>query len=255
MSTYGLWMSAAGMKVNEHRQTLLANNLANGQTTGFKRDLALFRERANERFEAADGFAARDAVFDAMPGGVNVRPPRVDFEQGPLEATGRPLDVAINGRGFFSVSDGSQARYTRDGRFTLNAEGDLTLSSGGGRWRVLDDGGAVINVEPDGEPVTVTPNGTVRQGSEEIARIGMVDADDPRGMRKAGETLFEAGSASMQAVDATLVPESLEGSNFDVMTGLASMIEASRAYEMNAQLIRLSDQTVGVAINTVGRLA
>lgn len=255
MSTYGLWMSAAGMKANEHRQTLLANNMANAHTTGFKRDLAVIRQRPNERFEAPDGFAFRHDVLDAMPGGVDVRPTYTDFEQGPIEGTRRPLDVAIEGRGFFAASDGTTTRYTRDGRLSLNAAGDLVLSAGDGRWRLLDDTGSTIQLDPGGAPVSVTARGTVRQGEEDVARIGVMDTDNREAMRKVGETLFDAGGASFTLVEARLVPESLEGSNFDVMAGLATMIEAARAYEMNAQLIRLSDQTSGAAINTVGRLA
>ncbi len=254
MSTYGLWMSAAGMKVNEHRQTLLANNMANANTTGFKRDLAVIRQRVNERFASPDGFAFRHNVFDAIPGGIDVRPTRPDFSQGPIEGTRRPLDAAIDGRGFFAVSDGSVTRYTRDGRFNLNAAGDLVLSAGDGRWRLLDDSGSAIRVDPEGAPVSMTARGTVRQGDDEVARIGIVDTDHLEVLHKVGGGLFDADDASLRPIEARLVPESLEGSNFDVMSGLASMIEASRAYEMNAQLVRLSDQTSSVAINTVGRL-
>lgn len=248
-------MSAAGMKVHEHRQTLLAHNMANAHTSGFKRDLAVVRERLNERFESAGSFGSRHSVFDAMPGGVHVRPTATDYGPGALEATGRPLDVAINGRGFFAVSDGSQTRYTRDGRFTLNTQGELVLSTGDGRWRVLDDAGTPVRLDPSGADVSVTGVGTVQQGDAAVARLGLVDTEDRQLMRKVGATLFEAEDTEMRSIESPLIPGSLESSNFDVMSGLATMIEASRAYEMNAQMIRLSDQTVGVTANTVGRLA
>ena len=255
MSTYGLWMSAAGMKVNDHRQTLLAQNMANAHTTGFKRDLAVVRERTNELMESRSSRMSGHDVLDVLPGGINIRPTKTDFGPGAIEVTRRPLDVAIEGQGFFTVSDGAETRYTRDGRFSVNLEGELVLSSGAGRWRVLDDDGAPIRLDPDGGRVALSESGNVRQGEVDVAQIGVVDADQRQLMRKVGETLFDAGKANMEPRPVSLITGSLESSNFDVMSGLATMIEASRAYEMNAQLIRLSDQTIGVTVNTVGRLA
>src|SRR3972149_5037155 len=101
MSSYGLWLSAAGMKVNEHRQTLLANNMANAQTTGFKHDLAVVMQRQVESKEGASGLPFAQPVLDGLPGGVNVRPTHYSREDGPIEWTGKPLDVAIKGEGFF----------------------------------------------------------------------------------------------------------------------------------------------------------
>jgi flagellar basal-body rod protein FlgF len=255
MSTYGLWSAAAGMKVNEHRQTLLANNMANAETAGFKYDLAVIRQRSVQSQASATGFPYRHDVLDGLPGGVNVRPTHHNFAQGSIETTGRPLDVAISGAGFFTVSDGETTRYTRDGRFTPNAAGELVLVAGDGRWRVLDENGQPIRIDPEGEAVSVSGDGTIRQGGEPIASISVRDVLDKQTLRKKGENLFEATGAAPQPINPSLLPESLERSNYEVMTGLVAMIEATRAYEMNATLLRLHDQTSGEAINTVGRLA
>lgn len=254
MSTYGLWLSATGMKVQEHRQTLLAHNMANAQTAGFKEDLAVFRARRVESRENAELSRFAHPILDDLAGGVNVKTPFFNFAQGSLEMTGRPLDVAIDGDGLFVVSDGSTTRYTRNGEFTINAGGDLVLSAAGGHWRVLDENARPIRVDPEGGDVGIASDGKVRQGGEVLSTIGMVTAPNKRSLHKFGETLFDADPAQVSRIPARLRSGTVEQSNFDVMRGLADMIEMTRAYEMNANLLTLQDQATGEAVNTVGRL-
>lgn len=255
MSSYGLWLSAAGMKVSEHRQTLLANNLANAQTTGFKRDLAVVLERPVESREGPGlTFPFSHPVFDGIGGGVNVRPTFHSLDQGSVEWTGRPLDVAIEGEGFFGVTDGTETRYTRDGVFATNREGDLVLSAGEGRWKVLDEDGSAIRLDPSGGPVSIGEDGTIRQGREIVARLGRFTAGDNSLLRKIGGNLFAAGDEEMTSTNARIIPESREESNVEVMSGLAAMIEASRAYQLNATMIQMQDQMSG-QITSIGRPA
>jgi len=255
MSSYGLWLSAAGMKVNEHRQTVLANNMANAHTTGFKQDLAVIRERSVEARENAYPLAFRDPVLDNLAGGVDVRQSFHDFSQGPIEHTSKPLDVAIVGEGLFVVSDGSNERFTRNGEFALNKEGELVLSAGDGRWRVLDDDGEVIRVDPAlGEP-QVTSDGTIRQGEEVVAKLQLVTVENKQALLKQGENLFELPAGRPTQIEGRVEAGALESSNFDVMSGLASMIEVTRAYEMNANLLRMQDDMTGRVVSTVGRLS
>lgn len=253
MSSYGLWLSAAGMKVNQHRQTVLANNLANATTTGFKHDLAVVLERRVESLSSPGGLSFSHPVLDAIGGGLNVRPTYQNFSQGPIQQTGQPLDVAIEGEGFFAVSDGEVTRYTRDGEFTTNAAGQLVLAGADGRWRVLDESGSEIVVDDTGESPQILSDGTIRQGSVVVARLGLVTTDDKQSLRKIGENLFDAGDAEMVPADGRLVSESREESNFDVMQGLAAMIEAARAFQLNATMVQLQDQVTGQAISRVGR--
>lgn len=256
MSSYGLWLSAAGMKVNEHRQTLLANNMANANTTGFKSDMAVVMQRRVESRSSLSGMGFRHPVLDGLSGGLDVKQPYHDFEQGPIESTGRALDVAIDGEGFLAVSDGEETRYTRAGNFTTNAEGELVLVAGEGRWRVLDDGGNRITLDDAlGEPV-VSQDGTFRQQNEIVATLGLVTPENKQMLRKKGENLFApVGEVDMSPASGRFVAESLEGSNFEVMTGLAGMIEASRAYQLNATMLQMQDTMTGQAVTTVGRLA
>ncbi len=255
MSSYGLWLSAAGMKVQEHRQNVYANNLANMGTTGFKQDLAVITQRPVAALESPASMGYSHRVFDALAGGINVRPTVPSFEQGPLEWTGRSLDVALDGPGMFTVSDGAVTRYTRDGVFTTNREGELVLSSGGGRWRVLDDGGARIRIDETGEPIRISETGQIRQGTSLVATLAVSAADDEQRLHKEGENLFSAAEGVMKPATARTVSEHREESNVDAMTGLVSMIEASRAYQLNANLVQLQDQLTGEAVTRVGRLS
>ncbi len=199
------------------------------------------------------GFA--HAVLDGLAGGLNVRPTYQNFAQGSIEHTGRPLDVAIEGDGFFSVSDGEVTRYTRDGGFAINVAGELVLTAGEGRWKVLDKGGAPIVIEETGGRIRVSADGTIRQGKAVVAVLGLVTTEDRQSLRKVGENLFEAKDVEMTPITPRLVPEAREASNFDIMQGLATMIEGGRAYELNARMLRLHDQLVGQAVTTVGRVA
>jgi len=255
MSSYGLWLSAAGMKVNEHRQTLLANNLANVQTAGFKKDLAVVMQRRVESQSSPTGAAFVHPVLDDLAGGVHVRPSYQSWQNGPIEWTGKPLDVAIQGDGLFTVQDGETTRYTRNGNFAVNSAGELVLATESGRWRILDEDGDPITLAEDGGEITISDDGMMRQGAEEVARIEIVMTDNPRALRKVGENLFELTEGEMKPAAGRIEGQSLEGSNFDVVEGLAGMIEATRAYQMNATLIQLQDQLTGQTVSTLGRLA
>lgn len=254
MSSYGIWLSAAGMKVSDHRQTLAANNMANANTTGFKRDMAVVMQRPVESRESASNAPFAHKVLSAMGGGLDVRQSQHDFSQGSLDITGRSLDVAISDDGFFAVSDGTRTRYTRDGQFNLNDQGELVLDSGHGRWRVLDEGQSTIQLDPSGGEINISPTGDLLQGQEVVARLGVFAAEAPQSLRKAGENLWDAGQQEMRPIQAKLVPGAREESNVDIMTGLVGMVEASRAYQLNATMIQLQDQATGQAISTLGRL-
>lgn len=255
MSSYGIWLSVSGMKVCEHRQTLHANNMANAQTTGFKSDLAQIRQRSTASRERGSPPPQRHPVLDQLTGGVHVRPPRYDFTQGSIERTGRPLDVAIRGEGFFTVTDGLKKRLTRDGEFALNTAGELVLGDASGNWRVLDQGGTPVRVDPTAGPVSIGSSGLVRQRNQPIAQLQLMTPPDPQRLRKVGANLFDHPVVPMQPAAGTLVSESREESNYNPMTGITAMIEASRAYQLNATLIQLQDAATGQAVSMLGRVA
>jgi len=252
--TYGLWLSAGGLQINEYRQSLLANNLANSSTTGFKHDLAVIHERAVESRDEPGGQRFAHGVLDHLTGGSWVRPTVHTFEKGDFERTDNPLDVAIDGTGFLSVSDGTETRYTRDGSMTLNRNGELVMSAGQGRWRVLDEGGAPILLDPAGGEIEIGGDGTVHQGGESVGRLGVVDFDDTEQLSKVGANLYVNHGAAMRPAESAIRSRYLEMSTVSPVKALAEMIEASRAYQVNANLISLQDQTIGQAVTTVGRI-
>src|SRR4051794_9968975 len=191
---YGLYLSAAGVVANSYRQDVLANNLANAETVGFKRDLPLFQQRlteAQQRRASARPGAWSDPILERIGGGTFVSPTLVDNSQGELEHTGTPLDVAIQGPGYFAVKDrdgGGPARLTRNGRFTVDREGYLALSDETGH-RVLGYDGQPVRVGV-GASVSVGQDGTITQDRRDVGRIGLYDVPDPARLVKQGGTLL-----------------------------------------------------------------
>src|SRR5688572_37677 len=166
---YGLYLSATGVITSSHKQDVVANNLANSESVGFKRDIATFQERLTEA--AARGRPGMsNRMLEALGGGIFASPTIVDARQGELEATGNPMDVAIEGNGFFAVVDKGQSRLTRNGQFAVDRQGRLILSNGEGQ-PVLDPKGKPIRLMP-GLPTSISNDGTITQGGLPAGRVG-----------------------------------------------------------------------------------
>ena len=254
--THGIWASVGGLQVNEYRQSLAANNMANLDTVGFKNDLAVIHQRRNAGEENSGERAYGAELLNGLSGGSWVRPTHTNFKQGLLEQTGRSLDAALDGDGFFMVGDGNEVRYTRDGRFARNAAGDLVLSADGGRFKVLDPAGQPINVaDPTLSELRIGRNGDVMQGDEVLGRLGLVDFEDRAQLRKSGQSTFQlVGDTAQIPATAEVQGETVERSTVDSIAALTSMIEVSRAYELNARMISLQDETLGMATTRIGRV-
>jgi flagellar basal body rod protein FlgG len=254
--TYGLWLSAAGMQANEYRQDVLANNLANANTVGFKHDLAMLRERTVQSRDAAGGPRFGHELLDNLSGGTFVAPTYHSFAEGPVTRTDKPLDVAIKGEGFFTVLVGNEVRYTRDGRFTINGANELVMVAGDGRARVLDEAGAPIALlpPPAGKPV-IGPDGTIRQNNTVVGKLGLAEFADRNTLRKVGSNLFQAtGGPPLSASTSNVLAGYVEDSTVNPVAGLATMIEVTRVYQLNATMISLQDATIGQAVSRVGRI-
>lgn len=245
---YGLYQSAAGMLVNQYRQNVIANNLANVDTAGFKRDIPSFSERLVEAQRNMS--STRNAVLDGQTGGVWSAPTHTDWQAGPTDVTGSNLDVAISGRGFFAVQAEGGTRYTRDGQFTLNAQGRLVTAQDG--LPVLNQQGSPIVVGDDARSVSLTAEGKVMVNGQPVGDLQVADFDDPTALRKMGRNLV-ASDAKPQMIEPNLRIKAVEKSNVDAMTEMASMIEASRAYQINAQMVTTQDQTLTRLLNEVAR--
>jgi len=259
---YGLWLSAAGMQTNTWRQDVLANNLANASTVGFKRDLAALRQRDPQSVESPRGFEARHHLLDKLGGGVMAGPQRISFATGPMERTNLPTDVAIDEKNaFFAVqvrdpqTNQLAVRLTRDGRLMRNHDGDLVTASGG--HRLLDANDQPIRL-PDAAPFSVRPDGMVMQNDEEIAQLQITGVSNLNRLVKQGSNLFAFNGPADGRVpvgNVTLRPEHLEASGVDPIKALMELVEATKSISSNGNMIRYHDLLMDRAVNVLGRVA
>ncbi len=248
---YGLYQSAAGMLVNEYRQDVLANNLANADTVGFKREIAVFAER-----DPASEAGRRDGPtadwLSALTGGIWLGETQTDFSAGNLVKTEEPLDVALEGPGFLVVSAEGQDQYTRDGRLTTTPTGQIVAATDGAP--VLGVGNTPLFVNPVGGPTTIDQDGIVRQDGAALGQLALADFEDYRTLEKAGTGRFRApdGAATVPARSRVL-SGFVESSGVQPVQNMTEMIAASRAYTINARMLQLQDESAARVINLVAR--
>jgi flagellar basal-body rod protein FlgG len=248
-----LWIAKTGLDAQQTRMAVTSNNLANVNTTGFKRARAAFEDLMyqNDRQPGAQSSQATQVPAGTMVGtGVRVVGTEKLFSQGEIVQTNNPLDIAVQGRGFLQVTmpDGTVA-YTRDGSFHLNSDGQIVTNSG---YPVEP----ALTVPANAQSVTIGSDGTVSvalPGQAAPAQIGTVQTADfinPAGLEPRGENLFvetassgapQTGTPGLNGLG-TITQGSLESSNVNVVEELVNMIETQRAYEMNSKAISASDQ-------------
>lgn len=225
---------------------IVANNIANAQTTGFHAEELVVETEPVRR--AANLGISGPARF--------VLDPEVgrDFSQGALMQTGRPLDMAIEGEGAFFRIGGGPERYTRDGAFVTDDQGRLLTRDG---LPVLDDGGGEITLDPSqGEP-NIGRDGTITQNGQAVGRVGVVRFDVLSVLEKDGDNLY-VNTSNEQPADApdVLVHQGmLEGSNVNTLTEITTLIEIQRAYESTARMIENVNDLSRRAVERLGRAA
>jgi len=251
---YGLWQSAAGLQAQEYRQAIIANNLANAETPGFKADRIAFQERLNAASARSD-LSARHPALEAMTGGVFETPVYTDFSQGGLIPSNSSLDVAVDGSGFLTVQSRDGLRYTRDGRLMVDSTGRLVHAATGDA--VLGADGQPIVLEPGStEPIHIDETGQVRQGRQGAGQLALVDFADHQQLQKVGGNVYAADAGAQRVEAHGLIKQSAyEASGVEPITTLVEMIETTRAYEANARLISLQDESLGRAVSELGRVA
>ena len=234
----GIYTSAMAMRQGILRQEVTANNLANANTTGFKRD-RLFVEELTA--------AGENPTTDPLS--VNTRH-WTEFTSGAFNPTGGPLDLALQSRGLFVVSDGQTEYYTRDGRFQRGADGLLVDVQG---RAVQGDGGSITL--PAGL-VSVSPEGVISVDGVVIDRLRVVNFDDPQALRKASGSAFTKSddAAEIPLENAVVRQGFLEASNVDTVKEMVEMISTARNYEINAKLLTAQDETLRHAVNDIGRV-
>lgn len=248
-----LWIAKTGLEAQQTKMSNIANNLANAGTTGFKRGRALFEDLLYQNVRQVGGQTSADTRLPtglSIGTGVRAAATQKLFSQGNMAQTDNPLDMGIQGRGFFSVQlpDGNLG-YSRDGSFMMNDQGQLATSSG----YVLQP---VINIPEDTQSITIGADGTVTvqlASATEVNQVGNIQLTafaNPAGLQAIGQNMFLETSSSGAPQTGTptlnglgsLTQGYVETSNVNVVEELVGMIETQRAYEMNSKAISTTDQ-------------
>ncbi len=257
-----LWVAKTGLDAQQTRMQVVSNNLANANTTGFKKDRASFEDLLYQNMRQVGGQTSQQTRSPSgMHVGTGVRVVSTEkiHQQGTLNQTSNSLDVAIEGKGFFQVQmpDGSIA-YTRDGSFQLDDQGQIVTNTG----NVVDPGMTV----PQGTlSISIGSDGVVSAvlaGSAAPVQVGsfqLADFVNPSGLQARGENLYMESASSGSPQTGTpglsglgrIQQGALEGSNVNVVEELVNMIETQRAYEMNSKAIATSDQMMQYVNNNL----
>ena len=236
-------MDAAGYATLNRQSGLMremavvANNIANASTTGFRREGVVFSEY----------IAALDDDPSLSMAHASGR--HVDLGQATISQTGGSYDFAIQGDGFFLIETPDGERLTRAGSFAPSAEGELVTPDG---YRLLDAGGAPVFIPPDARAVALARDGTLSANGQPIAQVGLWQPTDPLALRHQSGTLFAADA--LEPVEAGVILQGmLEDSNVEPVSEITRMITVQRAYELGQKFLDAEDERVRGVIQTLGR--
>jgi flagellar basal-body rod protein FlgG len=253
----GLYTSATGMLSQQKRMDTITNNIANVDTTGFKKDAVATRafdevltRRLNDKTQIEGERLAMK--IGGMSLGTYVDQVYTDFSVGTLDQTDNDLDLALDKQGFFAISyvdkDGKTTeKYTRDGSFTTGPDGVLMTEDG---YKVLGENGAI---ELPAGFVTINELGEVYVNSQYIDKLKVVNFENMDSLRKFGDNLTDATADTKKTPYTGKVMQGfLEGSNVNSVQEMVNMIASLRAYEVNQKMIQIHDSTLGKAVNEIG---
>ncbi len=266
----GLYTAYTGMINQMNRLDVLTNNLANADTNGYKSEFAttqsfddVYAFKIKDLTESVNGYHAKN--LGAINLGVKIGEVYTDYSQGSLNETGNTFDLALGEKGFFAIAftatDGTTSmKLTRDGAFTIDANGYLRTKDGD---YVLNQAAALagnpaatgyIQLDPTVE-TTIDADGNIWQNDQLVATIGVIDVDDYDYLEKFGENMYQIEDGG-NIIDsgATVYQGYLEMSNVQVVEDMVDMIVISRAYESNQKLIQTIDSMTEIATSQVGRL-
>lgn len=211
----------------------IANNIANSSTTGYRQEGLIFAEH----------IVGVDNGPSLSMATANVR--NTSYAQGTLSQTGSPLDLAIQGDGFFLIETPDGERLTRNGSFALSAEGDLVTNDG---YRVLDSGGAPVFIPPDGGDLGISGDGTISSDDRLIGQIGLVMPTNMTAVIREGGVMFRSEAGIEPVLDPMIRQGFLESANVDPIGQMARMIEVQRAYEMGQSFIEAENERIRNAL-------
>jgi len=240
-----LYVGLSRQMVLRRQLDIVANNIANVDTAGFKVESLMQKTDPAEPASTLQG--PRPVKFVGEDGVAR------DFGQGALRQTDGPLDLGIEGQGFFQVNTPSGPRYTRDGRFRMDDTGKVVTEGG---FPVADDGGGEITLDPALGQVTVAADGTVSQGATRVGKIGVVQFPTLATLEKAGDNLYRntSNQTPQPAAEARVRQGMLEGSNVKPILEITRMIEVSRAYEQMARIMDSNSELSKSAVQRMGRV-
>ena len=224
---------------------IIANNLANVSTPAFKRESVKFEEYV-AKMRPAEGEVGTQNVSFVKDSGV-VR----DLSNGRLERTGSTYDVAIQGNGYFQLETKDGTRYTRNGHFSLDAEGKLVTSAG---HTVSGDGGS-LTISPEDGDVLIARDGTISGQNGIIGKMKVVNFDNELELTKQGASLYATDQPAKTVTDAQLIQGSIESSNVEAVIEISHMIEVMRAYQATSNLTQSQEDLRRRAITKLGEVA
>jgi flagellar basal-body rod protein FlgF len=224
---------------------IVANNIANAETTGFKVESLMVETEPMAPAHTAGAPRPVKFVIDRSVGR--------DFGQGALRSTGATFDLALEGNGFFKIGGPAGEQYTRDGRFRMDDTGRVTTQDG---LPVLDEGGGEIVIDPEDGAVSIAPDGTVSQGEELLGKIGVARFDNLTVLEKVGDNRYRntSNQQPVAAPEVVMHQGMLEGSNVKPIAEITRMIEVTRAYESMAKMMDANAELSRRSIERMGKL-
>lgn len=245
----GLYTAASAMATQRSKMDVVTNNIVNAQTTGFKKDTVISSSFDNVMLQEMDAEKVLNYRRGVGPYSFGTYVDRVHtgFSQGMPQVTGKQTDLAIYGDGFFVIETGAGERYTRAGNFEVDEAGYLVTDAGD---FVLGENG---RIEIGAGEFSVSSQGSITVDNTEIDKLRIVTFADPDGLQKQGGNLY-AGAGAFEATEFKLVQGHLEGSNVEVADELVKMLTTYRAYEASQKVLTMTDDTLGLAVNDIGRL-
>lgn len=259
-----LWIAKTGLDAQQTRMSVVSNNLANVNTTGFKKGRAVFEDLIYQTIRQPGAQATQEAQLPSgLTLGMGARTVATEklFAQGGFVQTENSLDLAIEGRGFFQIlMPNGDMGYTRDGGFQLNANGEVVMSNGYALQPgiVVPQGALSVDVGKDG---TITAQLPGQAAPQQLGQIQLADFVNPAGLQAVGENLYlETGaSGAVQTANpgqngaGTVMQGALETSNVNMAEELVNMIETQRAYEVNSKAVAAADQMMQFVNNNLAR--
>jgi flagellar basal-body rod protein FlgG len=250
----GLYVAVSGLLMQEARVAAISNNLANINTAGYKRDLPVFSEYRPVDRRVPQNIIQKTLYNKTINSSVKLDEISVNQTAGPLKATGNKFDLALdNAKQFFAVETPWGIRYTRDGEFTLNNQGELVTQDG---FYLLDRAtGAPLIIPQNAETINVTPDGTIYANNAPVGEIDIAAFTETEKLQKVGRNLFTAVGILPEEPENIKVSQGfVEMSNASPILEMVRMVEALRGFEMYQKMVQTYDSLNDKAANDIARM-